>query len=211
MLIYGPLATAGVLFFAYGVFLSRSGVSLEGALSAAKLVSPLVYESLFSQLSLLNVLNSPDLVTPLGNTIDFVRDVALNTTPRFALAEKDELQFFSSLVDLSPLGAFNGYAAGLIYFGLFFGVFYFVLGSVARWLYSQAMRSQWWLIVYAYFTADFLFRIMRDGYLIPIKMLINALQILLLLTIFRLLLQQVDFRANARNGHHSRTTQGLSR
>jgi hypothetical protein len=80
--------------------------------------------------------------------------------------------------DLSPLGAFSGYAQGLIYFGVFFPMFYVILGYIASWLQRRASDSELWSVIYVYFVCDFLFRIMRDGYVIPIKMLVDALVIM---------------------------------
>jgi hypothetical protein len=109
--------------------------------------------------------------------------------PRFLAPDKDNMTYIAKLGYLSPMGAFNGYAQGLIYFGLLFPVFYFALGLTASWLYLRARTNGWWLVIYAYFTSDFLFRIMRDGYLIPIKMLINSLQIVCILIVWRSLLR----------------------
>lgn len=190
-LILGPIALASLLVLAYVVFLSRSGASVEGAFSAARLLSPIVFESLFSQLSLVNLLRAPDLWSATGHAFNFVIDVMLNTMPRLVLPEKNGLLFFNRLAGISPLGAMNGYAAGLFYFGLFFPVLYLLLGFLASWLHMKAKTGPWWLILYAYFTADFLFRIMRDGYLIPVKMLINAIQIIGIVLLARLLFQEI--------------------
>jgi hypothetical protein len=187
ILIYGPLAACLMLGLTYFIFLSRTGLSTEGAFSAAKVVSPIVYESLFSQLSLVNLLRRPELWTATGQSLNFFSDIVLNTTPRILLAEKDALLYFSRFDEISPLGAMSGYASGLIYFGYFFPVFYFLIGFVGGWLHARAKTSAWWFIVYVYFTADFLFRIMRDGYLIPIKMLINAFEIIAILIAMRVL------------------------
>jgi len=51
-------------------------------------------------------------------------------------------------------------------------------------------------MIYVYFVCDFLFRIMRDGYLIPIKMIINTIVILVFVQVYirigRLLPAMVD-------------------
>ena len=54
------------------------------------------------------------------------------------------MMFMDRFADLSPLGAFSGYAQGLLYFGLAFPVFYFVLGSIAAWLFRRAKDSSFW-------------------------------------------------------------------
>lgn len=189
MVVYGPLMFGCVLILAYVVFLTRSNASLEGALSLANVLTPVIFESLLSQMSLVSLANSSDLWDPLGNVSKLFSDIVLISTPRALLPDKDSFQFFNEFAHLTPLGAFNGYAAGLIYFGYFFPVFYFVLGFIASWLYAKAQISQWWFVLYGYFTADFLFRIMRDGYLIPTKMLVNAIQILIAIMFLKILIR----------------------
>ena len=39
-------------------------------------------------------------------------------------------------------------------------------------------------MIYVYFVCDFLFRIMRDGYIIPIKMMVNTIVILALVQLY---------------------------
>jgi hypothetical protein len=60
---------------------------------------------------------------------------------------------------------------------------------------GKAKQSSWWFILYVYFTAAFLFRIMRDGFDIPFKMIINVMQLLALLYVSRYL---VSFLATKR-------------
>lgn len=194
LLIYGPLMGAAVLGVAYVVFLSRSGISAEGAFTVAKIVSPIVYESLFSQIPLVTLLRQPDLWSITGHPLSLVSDIVASLTPRPLLPDKDTLLFFSNYNSISPLGAMNGYAAGLIYFGDLYPLFYFLLGMFGSWLYAKARRGSWWLVLYAYFSADFVFRIMRDGYLIPIKMLVNSMEALVLLLALRLLFSGVRRR-----------------
>lgn len=202
--IYGPLALLALLTLGYFVFLSRTGASLEGAFSAAQLASPLVYESVFSQQSLMTLIGSPDTWDRWGHFGQFLQDIVLNTSPRLLVPEKDELVYFNEYAYLTPLGGFNGYGAGLIYFGLFFPVMYFALGAIGSWLQAKARDSSWWLVLYGYFCASTLFRIMRDGYLIPIKMLINAVQILLILTLLRALFRGVSATMQADSAAHTR-------
>jgi hypothetical protein len=187
ILIYAPPAFLCVLTLTYVIYLFRESASLSGAFSPAKLVSPIVYESIFSQFSLITIVNHPSLVSATGNVFKFFSDVALFTTPRILYPEKESQLFFAQFGYLNPKGGYNGYATSLIYFGLFFPVFYFCLGAIGTWLHGKAKQSSWWFILYVYFTADFLFRIMRDGFDIPIKMIINVMQLLALLYIARYL------------------------
>lgn len=188
MLILGPILFAGVLGTTYAVFVSRSS-SAGNALSVARVLSPIVYESLFSQISLRNVVNSPDIMNSTGALPDFLSDVISFTTPRFLLPDKDSLQYLSRFYDLSPMGAFNGYAAGLIYFGAFWPIFYLLLGGMASWLYSKSRSNSYWMILYVYFTADVLFRFMRDGYSIPLKILANISELMILLIVFNAIMR----------------------
>ena len=184
-LIVGPIAFFAMLGITYGVFLWRESILPVGGVSVTKLLSPLIYESVFSQLSLISAVNHPSVWNDTASVFHLGVDAFLNSVPRFLTPDKDSLTYISRFNYLSPMGGFNGYAEGLIYFGGFFPIFYFILGAIADWLYLKAKRSGWWLIIYAYFTADFLFRIMRDGYLIPVKMIINCIQIVLILLIWR--------------------------
>jgi hypothetical protein len=186
MLILGPIFFAAVLGMTYAVFLSRSG-SLGTELSIARVVSPIVYESLFSQISLRNVVTAPDIMNSTGALPDFIVDVFSFITPRFLLPDKETFLYLSRFNELSPLGAFNGYATGLIYFGVFWPIFYLVLGGLASWLYRKARTNAYWLIFYVYFTADALFRFMRDGYVIPIKIIANIIELIVLLVMFNAL------------------------
>jgi hypothetical protein len=190
MMLYGPVVFALVLLLAYMVFLSRSHVSTTGAFSAPAVVSPVVYESVFSQMSLIGVLGpTPTRVwDTLGHPLRFVLDVFLFTLPRPLLPDKELLLYIRRFDYLSPLGAFNGYAEGLIYFGFLFPLFYFLMGLTGSYLYKKSQQSPWWFVLYIFFTADFLLHIMRDGYLIPMKMLINTAECILVWILWRHLL-----------------------
>ena len=185
ILIYAPPAFLCVLTLTYLIYLFRASASLSGAFSPAKLLSPIVYESIFSQFSLITIVNNPTIVAATGHISNFFSDIALFTIPRILYPDKESHLFFAQFNYLSPKGGFNGYASSLIYFGIFFPAFYFCLGVIGTWLHGKAQKNGWWLILYAYFTADFLFRIMRDGFDIPIKMVINVIQLIVILIILR--------------------------
>jgi len=170
------VATLGL---GYLIFVSRSHIELDDqTLSITRLVSPLMYEGVFSQLSLIGTIRHPEAWSIWGSFWAFAHDVICFITPRFLLPEKDKLLIVDQFSDLSPLGAASGYAQGLIYFGFFFPFFYLGLGCFGSWLSRRATTSRFWSMMYVYFVCDFLFRIMRDGYLIPIKMLVNTIIIL---------------------------------
>lgn len=173
------LATASLLALGYLVYLTRSNIAVDNeTFSAARLISPLMYEGVFSQISLIQTVHNPNLWRGVGSPLNFFSDAIYFVTPRVFLPQKDTMLFTDKFSDLSPLGAFSGYAQGLLYFGVCFPLFYFILGSIAAWLFRRARYSSFWSVIYVYFACDFLFRVMRDGYVIPVKMLIDALIIL---------------------------------
>jgi hypothetical protein len=169
------LAAPVLLLCSYAVFLFRSNSAMgQDSFSMLKVISPIMYEGVFSQLSLIDLTKNTDLWNSSGNIPYFFSDVTIFTVPRFLAGDKEALQFISRYSELSPLGAFSGYAQGLIYFGLFFPFFYFLIGLLCGLLLREARRNPIVTVFYAYFVSDFLFRIMRDGYSIPIKMFLNA-------------------------------------
>jgi len=142
-----------------------------------------MYESIFSQLSLFEAVRSPQLWDTFGSPHNLVLDAFYFLIPRILLPDKDQMLFIDRFGDLSPLGAFSGYAQGLIYLGVLFPIFYFILGRMAGWLFRQAESNSFWTVGYIYFVCDSLFRIMRDGYIIPIKMMMNGVTILALMAV----------------------------
>ena len=175
----GVVLVVVTLGLGYLIFVARLHNELDDeSLSISRLVSPLMYEGVFSQLSLIGTIRHPEAWSIWGSFWAFAHDVICFITPRFLLPEKDSLLIVDQFSDLSPLGAASGYAQGLIYFGFFFPFFYLVLGCFGSWLCRRATASRFWSMMYVYFVCDFLFRIMRDGYLIPIKMIVNAIVIL---------------------------------
>jgi hypothetical protein len=189
VLLYGPPSFAGILLITYAIYLSRSGASFNGALSMAKILSPLMYESMFSQLSLIGVVNHPSVWPLTGHLSNFLGDLFLFIVPRIIVPDKDTLLSLKQFDYLSPKGAFNGYAVGLIYLGMFVPAFYFLLGMFGDWLYELSRKSPWWFVLYMFFATDFLLHIMRDGYLIPMKMLINTIEWILILIACRSMLK----------------------
>jgi hypothetical protein len=198
MLILGPILFLGVLAMTYAVFLSRSG-SDGGELTFAKAFSPIVYESLLSQISLRTVVDTPDVLNSTGALPSFLVDMIAFITPRFVLPDKDAVQYLGQFTYMSPLGAFNGYAAGVIYFGVFWPIFYLLLGGIANWLYAKSKTNAYWFLLYVYFTADVLFRFMRDGYSVPVKISANIIELLLLLMAFKALLRGLSRHKIARS------------
>jgi hypothetical protein len=175
------MAIAALSAVVYVVYIVRAHLGTdEETFSSVGLLRPILDETFFSQLSLMDLVRSPEIWNWWGSSYHFFLDMLYFVVPRFLLPQKDQMLFVDRFADLSPLGASSGYAHGLIYFGLFFPVFYGILGMTASRLLARARVSQFWSAIYVYYVCDFLFRIMRDGYAIPIKMLLNALVILML-------------------------------
>jgi len=179
----GAAAFLGSASLAYAVFVSRSHV-IDAGFSLLDILSPITFESLFSQMSLVTLLNHPVLISPFGSPLRLIQDITLFSVPRIFLANKGTALWIGQFGYLSPMGAFNGFAAGILYFGYLFPLFYYFAGLIAGILYRES-KTQYGAIVYLYFTCDFLYRIVRDGYIIPLKMLINIVEILLLLALAR--------------------------
>ncbi len=181
----GITAAASALAIGYSIFLMRSDLAVDSeSFSMVRLISPVMYESIFSQLSLFEVIRSPHLWDSFGSPRNFFLDAVYFLVPRILLPGKDQMLFIDRFADLSPLGAFSGYAQGLIYFGLLFPVFYLALGRISSWLFRKAAKSSLWSVIYIYVVCDILLRVMRDGYIIPIKALIDGLAILGIIRLF---------------------------
>lgn len=179
------VAALFLLAMGYFVHLLRSHSQVDsGTFSVVGFASPVMYETVFSQLSLIGVVRDSHLWRWFGSPSKFFTDILYFSVPRFLVPEKDSFVYIAKFGDLSPLGAFSGYAAGLLYFGLLFPLVYFLLGAFASWMLHRARRSSFWSVMYVYFTCDCLLRVMRDGYLIPAKVLLDSLLILGIVVMF---------------------------
>ena len=179
------VALAAFLAIGYFIFLTRSNAALdEDSFSFTRIISPVMFEGVFSQISLIQAVHNSYLWSYFGSPLHFFADALYFLAPRILLPQKEAMLYADRFADLSPLGAFSGYAQGLIYFGVAFPAFYFTLGTLATWLFRRAKDSSFWSVIYVYFACDFLFRVMRDGYIIPLKMLIDALIILAVIALF---------------------------
>ncbi|WP_218079628.1 oligosaccharide repeat unit polymerase [Anthocerotibacter panamensis] len=177
LIFYLPISGV-VLVAAYLTFLFRSKVEVSdlasGVFTIEKLVSPIFYESVFTQLSLVSVLSKKSWSLE-GAPLSFLSDLVFFTLPRFLSPNKEATLFSKGVyAGISPLGGFSGYAQGLIYFGVFFFLFYFVLGVTTTLLYEGAKKNEIFFAFYLYIVGDIIYRIARDGYLIPLKALITA-------------------------------------
>jgi len=176
-----------IALFFYLLFMYRSNVQFSReSFSLEKIISPIIYESVFSQISLLRTLEY-DLIDKEIEAFRLYTDTLIFITPRFIIPEKDSLMLLSELAKkgyvLSPLGACNGYAAAIVYLGYLFPFLYFLLGMFTAFLCRISVYSRYFEIIYIYFVADILFRFVRDGLIIPSKMMFNNLIMLALLCI----------------------------
>jgi hypothetical protein len=188
------LGLAGVAVLAYVVFVLRTPEeSFTSDSWTARLAVPIMAESVFSQLSLLSVVRDTHLWNAWGALPQLIHDLFYFTLPRLLAPNKDAILFIDNYSDLSPLGAFSGYAQGLIYFGYLLPLVYFTFGALADWLACKARFSRLWALLYVYYTCDFLFRIMRDGYIIPAKMLLDSVIVLAAIHLAELLFPQPEW------------------
>ncbi len=176
ILITSIFGLTGLILFSYIIFLFRHGVLDQFDTDVQWLLSPVLIESVFSQWSLINVLGETKYFGEI-NTLHFILDPILYTVPRFLLPDKDLLMLYFS-PDLSPLGAFNGVAASIVYLGVFFPLYWFLFGLLGALIYQLARRSLFFRIYYFIFCTNIILRLMRDGYLIPTKIIINDFMLL---------------------------------
>lgn len=159
------------------IFIIRSNVSIS-AINLDLLVSPVVYESLFNQISFIRML---DLLhqgmVPFAPQMMF-SDAAIFTLPSFSVDDKAALMYINNFGELSPLGGLSGYASAIIYFSNYYFIWYFLLGITSSLLVRATSTLNFPIlsrVVYIYFVCDTLFRFNRDPWFIVIKMFINNL------------------------------------
>jgi hypothetical protein len=179
MAAYGAGGFFVAVFLAYLVYLNRQHAQFSD-FSLVSILSPITYESVFSQISLVNVLAQPSKFDGLGHPLQFLGDILIFASPRALIGDKDGLLWAHQFAPLSPLGGFSGFAIGLLYFGYLLPVAYFLLGLAAGMLRRLSNTSAG-AAMYVYFCCDFLYRIQRDGYVIPAKMCLDTVVVLGLL------------------------------
>lgn len=186
VLVYGCGLFFIVLISFFMVFAYRSGIKIEfGAIDFDVLISPIVYESLFNQVSFLTMLGKLEQQVVSFSPYMFVLDSIKFTLPSFFNA-RDTL-YVSSFGNLSPLGGLSGYASAIIYFSNYSFLWYFMIGVFLSFLMRASRSKKNRLLTrffYVYITCDTFFRLHRDPYHISMKMLINNI----LFIVFSLLL-----------------------
>lgn len=176
-----------IVVFSYLIYMHRSNIQFSGeSFSLEKIISPIIYESVFSQISLLRTLEY-DLIDKEIEVFRLFTDTLIFVTPRFIIPEKDSLMLLNELhrkgYVLCPLGGWNGYSAAIVYLGYLFPFFYFLLGMFTAFLSRISVYSRYFEIIYIYFVADILWRFTRDGLIIPSKIMLNNFIMLALLCI----------------------------
>lgn len=173
VLAYTGIGIAALFAVLYLAFATRTDYHYsDDAGTLTMLASPVAYEAVFSQMSLLGFLQG-DQVTVFGHPLDFISDTISWVLPRFLNPDKDSAGLLGQYADLAPVGAFSGHASGLIYFGYSLGIYYFLVGAFGSWLQRKAKTNPISFIIYLYFCADILFRMMRDSLIYPIKYFLN--------------------------------------
>lgn len=172
-----------MLFFSYAAFLWRHGaLETQFNLELQWVFSPALIESIFSQWSLVNVLTDRSYFET-SHIWNFLSDPLVFSAPRFIFPDKESM-LLSIDPNLSPLGALNGIAASIIYLGWFFPLYWLFWGTVGAVLLRWARRFAWARIVYFIFCFNIMLRLMRDGYVIPAKIMINDIFVLGALIVF---------------------------
>ncbi|QJE00893.1 hypothetical protein HH212_13395 [Massilia forsythiae] len=176
------LSFAGLMVCAMIVFLYRSDVdflSVSFEEQLFYLFSPVVYESVFSQTSLLDLANSA-FGDSTCDAIDFFWDFSSFVIPRILNEGKDAI-CLARYSYMQPLGAFNGIFASYIYFGWWYFLYFFGYGLFLRGLRAAKSGKYFFNVIYFYCLANISIRIVRDGPILAGKYLANALVIVLLI------------------------------
>lgn len=179
-----------VLFSFLAIFIIRSNVSIAN-INLDFIISPIVYESLFNQISFIRMLGwLHSGLVPFTPEMLFY-DSAVFTLPSFLIDDKSSLMYINNFGELSPLGGLSGYASAIIYFSNFYFLWYFLLGLTSSLLLRSVSNNNFIILTrvsYIYFACDSLFRFNRDPWFIVIKMFTNNI-IFLLIVLFIMALQ----------------------
>lgn len=183
IIIYGLLSGFIVLLAFLAVFVQRSDVAITmDNLNLDMILSPVVYESIFNQISFVKMLTFLNAQMVPFAPQNLIVDTFIFSLPSFDTTNKALLMSPSVFGNLSPLGGLSGYASAIIYFSSFYFVWYFFLGVVCSLLWRTTSHKNLpllKLITYVYFICDTLFRFNRDPWFIALKMLFNNLIFLL--------------------------------
>ncbi len=155
-------------------------------------ISPIVYESLFSQLALIDFANGLK-INFVCSPIDYYFDVLGFIVPRILNPDKDAL-CISYLDDLQPLGALNGVFAVYAYFGTFSFVLFGLFGFIGRAFFRFGRRNYYAMTLSLYFSGSIVLRLVRDGPVYAMKFLSMAVFGCLSLFVIELMLEKLSLR-----------------
>lgn len=170
-----------LLFAFLAVFFHRSGVSYSlRDLDFETIISPIVYESIFNQISFVRMLKIHIYEAVNADVARLFYDIAVFRMPKF-LTEGVVLHT-NEFGELSPLGGMSGFATALIYFGSLYPLIYFFMGFSLcfLWKYSELNRSVILKTIFLYILCSTFFRSFRDPWVVPSKMLFDNLIALLM-------------------------------
>lgn len=185
----------GLMVAAMVVFLYRSDVDFMSVSFEQQLFyifSPVVYESVFSQTSLLDLANSAFSESSC-NANDFFWDFSSFVIPRILNEGKDAI-CLARYSYMQPLGAFNGIFAAYIYFGWWYCVYFFGYGLLLRRLRAARSGQYFFKVIYFYCLGNISIRIIRDGPILAGKYLVNAMIIVLLVYLLDKAIPYIKFR-----------------
>lgn len=158
-----------------------SNVSIDN-INIDLILSPIVYESLFNQISFMRMLDwLHQGAVPFAPQMLF-SDSAIFTLPTFVFDEKSSLMYINKFGELSLLGGLSGYASAVIYFSDYYFLWYFILGITSSLLLRFTSSVNFVIlsrIIYIYFVCDSLFRFNHDPWFIVIKMFVNNIVFIL--------------------------------
>jgi len=173
--LYAAIFVVSIMFVFLLVFILRSDITVDyGSLNFDFFISPLVYESVFNQVSFLKMIaNNNGGIVPFAPHMLYFDSMAF-ILPNVFDAYNDI--YAGSFGDLSPLGGLSGYASAIIYFSDYYFIWYFFLGAFLSFFFRLSRKNGYNILsrfIYVYFLCDTLFRLHRDPYFIVIKMLAN--------------------------------------
>src|SRR5882762_9737469 len=97
----GILAFCSSLALGYSIYLSRSHVEVDDqTFSLTRIISPIMYESIFSPLALTGTIRHSEIWNFWGSADNFFLDALYFVIPRFLLPAKDQMLFINRFSDL---------------------------------------------------------------------------------------------------------------
>lgn len=136
-------------------------------------ISPVIYESVFSQLAMLDFANGIHILFNC-NPFNYVLDIVGFVLPRFINPDKDSM-CIDYLASLQPLGALNGIFGVFAYFQYFSFIFFLILGIAARIIFLKARKNVYFFSLAIYIFGSIILRLVRDGPVYAIKFVSVAL------------------------------------